>query len=342
MARTREATTGREHNSTQFVAVEIGFWNWPQTLMLARLLNEDPMVAGARILKLREYVLTVGDYGGGLKASADEIAMVCGWYKAARVLLGALQKVRIITGRRLQWQYVDWVRTRTGYYQQRRAADAKWHAEERQRQRQDKTAATTAAAPQATPPGENQGVPSADVGRRRIDSGIDKKKERTSADAGPPGPPEGESERLAAWEWFQKTYPTPRNPKRTRELFWQLTPEDIERIRVHVPRVVLKKPPRFRPGSDKYLREATFLEIRDPKEAKTPRKPVPVDPDRGEDGHAKEVHRAMMARAVELKRQLKAQGLTGAALEEAVDTRLQAELKKGAFGVVTPPEGPHA
>lgn len=338
----RPQTSSREYNSPQFVALEVNFWECPQTLMLARFLGEDPLLAGARIAKLREFVLTSGDFAGAFKASADEIAVCCRWQGQTRTLVSALQKARVITGRRLLWRYVDWDHTRTGYYQQRRGADAEWHRQKREEERRHRQEQGAGAAAARGGGVSNSNGASADGLTTSSDFGVGRKKERTSADGRPPEPPEGESERLAAWEWFENTYPNPKNPERTRKAFMALTLQDIERIRIHVPRVLLKKNPRFVPGSDKYIREATFRSIRDPSGAKKPGKPAPAEPKSGADDHAQEVNRAMMARAVELKRQLKAQGLTGAALEEAVDTRLQAELKKGAFGVVKPPAGPHA
>lgn len=312
-------------NYQHFVGAEVGFWSHPR--LLAFCADVQQPLGGAFLLRLREYCLLYGSPDGRMEdARPEDLEVYCGWTGAPGVLIRSLQRHGYLAKERTVFFIPWWERTVTGHYQSRRLSDARRKQASRQKEleveeaaRLEAAAARAARKRTAGDPGESgprsvRGL-SADGPR----SGDPNKKE--SKNEVPPGPPAGAGGGPdPAWDWLLENYPNPQYPERSRAIWDELTEEDHARIRVHVQKCLLKKNPRFVPGLLKMLRSRSWMATKLPKP--TAQVVAPEGPT-VEDRAAAAREQAIMARRIELKRKLRAKGITGPALEQAIERELE-------------------
>lgn len=306
-------------NGAQFVAVEVMFWDHPQTQTLAAALGEDLLTAGARILVLRQHVLLFGTYEGRLTSSADEIAMVCRWPKSPKLLIAALVKARVLKGAKNRWQYIDWPRTRTGYYQSKRAADA----ERKRAEREARMKGREADGPPVSH--ETSDLASVDSPRTVHGESVRKKERKESADAdGPPEAPQG-GDALADWEWFRNAYPNPRNYTKSKDRFLSFDQETRDRIRFYLDTYMSRRTRAKWKFMDLFLRSGEWDQIDAKRHVEKPEKNAKSPDELLKEAEENERMKRIMERRFELKRELKAKGLRGDELQRRVDELMERE-----------------
>lgn len=335
----------KPRRSRNFIATEVGFWRSTPVLKLKRQLRLETAckhLAGVYILQLRELVLTEGDFDGTFEATAEDLAAHVEYEGPARAFLAALVKAGIIRAKKRQrhanvWEFAGWRDSPTGHYQAIREADrARQHErrmatkrEELERQRAAAEARSSkkprekrqseppAGAPEA--PKKIRGQLSDIAHTHGKQSNLKQSKISPYPQTGAPDAASG-GEGLALWAWFFRTYPKPDWPAKSRARFDALTADDHELIKLHLEKVVLKKPDAAL-GMLAYLHSCQWLQMRRKpmSKAKLATPPPPKEDQPSEAGLAE------MKRSAELTAELKKQGLKGFELMQKVDQILAAE-----------------
>jgi|WetSurMetagenome_2_1015567.scaffolds.fasta_scaffold233124_2 hypothetical protein len=241
---------------------EVGFWDDPRTLAFcAKVKNPD---AGAWVLRLREFILTMGENDGRLPGySSDQIVAKLKPTCPPATLFRALADNHYLLRRKRTFYYPEWKKTQMGKYCQ----DREWD-----RQRKLELRQATHVARMAELTGQVAKEKRTSTGRPpdiQRNSGVSKHGRPPDVPPGPPGAPRrGASVNATRWEWFKQNHPKIQDPERCQQLLGELTPEEWEHLCYALPKQAAKYrgdiSPRWCPGAPRYLREKRFLEIRLP------------------------------------------------------------------------------
>lgn len=334
----------KEHHARNFVAAEVDYWNSKPVLRTQRILKVCNEKAGAYVLRLRQMVLLEGNFDGSFQATADDMAFYVKYPGPPDRLLEAFKQAELIRTRPRSkrpdhWEYIDWRDTPTGRYQLLKEYDRVRAAAQRAARKVQDAQRQQAAAEGKTPrkPREKAPKPEAAgppekgkkvLGRSADVHGFPDKERKAKQSKISPYPQTGAApdaaggggDGSALWAWFFQTHPKPDWPAKSRARWDSLTDDDHALIKLHLEKVVLKKPDAAL-GMLAYLHSCQWLQMRRKPmtKAKVATPPPPKEDQPTEAGLAE------MKRSAELTAELKKQGLRGFELMQKVDEILAAE-----------------
>jgi hypothetical protein len=314
------------------VAAEVGFWTNPHVLRLARELREP--LAGAYVLRLREFFLLHGRKGTVRDYSAEDLAAAIGWPHQPAKLIKALTEVRVLGRRRSTWLYLGWFDTQTGRWVRELEEDAAAARARRERRRAELAEGGSG--------GGSDETASGDVARRRATSPAvaptSGQKEGRKEDAHPaPNPPQGGGAAPSVpWETFRNAYPSERydNLPAAQRHWERLTPEEQAAAMAALPAALLSMSRKKRvkwARIDRFVVDRGWERFGPVQTAparvrnEAPKEPTP-DP---ESERREEIRRRRFVLLGEIKRELKSRGLRGDELARKADERLEREWPEG-------------
>lgn len=252
--------------------VEFGFWTDPRTLAFcAQVKNPD---AGAWILRLREWILTMDNADGRIRGyTGEQIAAKIAPNCPPKILLSALKCQNLLRFRKGYYFYPGWKTSTMGRYCDVRSF---WRDEKRQWREARKQALLNSI--QGANQGANQGgqsgtvlghVPdrSGTVLQDNLDQGSNLGRPLPDAGMPPAGePPAGVG--ATRWGWMLANYPKNRDPKRCIALLEGYTEEQWSRCQRAIPLDrCLRRGMGVTPFSDTYLEKAQWISVKVPTKA---------------------------------------------------------------------------